>query len=174
MGYPWRDPDVESIDLYPGLVVHDGRVSGSITVGRTRLPLWSIIHTAIGNWDEVEEGWSPGEYGWTDEKMAHFLYYLLEQRGEFGRLLLVLANAERQEQEREQAILDAHVEATGETVINVSPWDPDALQTPPPWWDDPELSAPVVAQLERCLEALRRDRPDLSASDDVGEPAGGS
>lgn len=32
----WREPAEESHDLYPGPCVHDNRVSGSITVGRSR------------------------------------------------------------------------------------------------------------------------------------------
>ena len=166
MGYPWRDPDEESIDLYPGLVVHDGRHSGSITFGRTRLPVNAVIYDALcSGWDVVEEGWTPSAYGWDDKKLAHFLHDLLEMRGEFGRLLLVLANAERLEQEREETVLDAHTEVTGETVINVSPWDPNALRMPPPWWDDPELAAPVVDALRRCLEALERPAPHLPCTD---------
>jgi len=173
MGYPWRDPDEESVDLYPGLVVHDGRHSGSITYGCTRLPVECIIHTALTmGWDEVEEGWTPSAYGWDATRTAHFLSDLLEARGEFGRLLLVLANAERLEQEREEKALDAHTEATGDTVINVSPWDPDAVKMPPPWWDDPELSAPVADQLRRCLEALERPRPDLLLNDGGGDGRG--
>jgi hypothetical protein len=47
----WREPSEESVDLYPGLVVHDGRVSGSITTGRSRLPLWAFMFVAI------RDGW---------------------------------------------------------------------------------------------------------------------
>lgn len=162
MGYPWLHPDEETVDAYPGLCVHDGRHSGSITFGQTRLPVNAVIYDALcSGWDVVEEGWTPSAYGWDDGKLAIFLYQLLEMRGEFGRLLLVLANAERLEQEREQAVLDAHIEKTGETLINVSPWDPNALKTPPPWWDDPELSAPVREMLQRCLAALDREPPEM-------------
>ena len=127
---PWRDPDEESVDLYPGLVVHDGRVSGSITTGRSRLPLWAFAGVAVTHgWDEVERGWSPSKYGWTAERFARFLSHLLEARGEFGRLLLVLADVERRDEER-------------------------MVPTPVPWWADRELSAPVIDQLRRCLAAL--------------------
>jgi hypothetical protein len=164
MGYPWLDPAEETLDLYPGLVVHDGRHSGSITFGRTRLPVNAVIYDALcSGWAVVEDGFSPSDYGWTDEKLSHFLHDLLEMRGEFGRLLLVLANAERLEQEREQAVIDAHVEAAGENlIINVSPWDPNALELPRPWWDDPELSAPVREMLQRCLAALDREPPEMT------------
>jgi hypothetical protein len=92
----WRSPDVESLDLYPGLVVHDGRVSGSITIGQSRLPLWAVIHTALnGGFDRVELEYGPT--GWNGEEFTHFLYNLLESRGELARLLLVLADVERQE-----------------------------------------------------------------------------
>ena len=84
---------------YPKLMVHDNIQSGSINVRGTRLPLWAIIHTAISEgWIQVERGWLPTEhYGFTKEDLAHFLYCLLEQRGEFGRLLLLLANVEKLE-----------------------------------------------------------------------------
>lgn len=123
--WPWRTPDEESDDLYPGLVVHDGRQAGSITVGCSRLPLWAFIGVAVTQgWDEVEAGWSPTEhYGFTADDLANFLHNLLEQRGEIGRLLLVLANAER----RERSV---------------------------PWWERKNLRQPVIDQLRRCLAAL--------------------
>lgn len=152
----WRDPDEESVDLYPGLVVDDGRVSGSVTIGRSRLPLWAILATALKDgWDEVEADYEPTkDYGFTEDNLVAFLCDLLEARGEFGRLLLVLANAERLEQEREDAVTDAHTARTGETLINVTPWDPDAVQLPGPWWADPVLKRAVADQLRRCLTAL--------------------
>src|SRR5690606_31862590 len=133
-----------------GLVVHDGRVSGSITTGRSRLPLWAFAGVAITHgWDEVERGWSPSKYGWTAERFARFLSHLLEARGEFGRLLLVLADVERRDEERLYEALEPHG-----PIVNVTPGDPDAVQTPVPWWADRELSAPVIDQLRRCLAAL--------------------
>ena len=84
---------------FPKLMVDDNVVSGSINVRGTRLPLWAIISTVINEgWDSVERGWSPTKhYGYTKEDLIHFLYLLLEQRGEFGRLLLLLAKVERLE-----------------------------------------------------------------------------
>lgn len=159
----WRDPAEETED-YPNLVVHDGRVTGSITTGRSRLPLWAIIYTAIHQgWDEVEAGWSPTEhYGYTAQDLADFLYYLLEARAEFGRLLLVLANAERLERERQddalhQAVEDGHpgVDAKdGAIMADITPGKEGAFELPDPWWQDEELKAPVIAQLRRCLAAL--------------------
>lgn len=147
---PWREPAEESVDLYPGLVVHDGRVSGSITVGQSRLPLWAFSSVAITHgWDEVESGWSPSDYEFTAPNLAGFLGDLLEMRGEFGRLLLVLADAERRDRERQEDALVPHG-----PIVNVTPGDPDAVELPAPWWDDPELSGPVIEQLRRCLVAL--------------------
>lgn len=124
---PWREPYEESVDLYPGLVVHDGRVTGSITTGQSRLPLWAFVSTAIQRgWDEVERGWTPSDYGWSEEEMALFLYCLLEMRGEFGRLLLVLADAERCE-----------VAGNGN-----------------PWWQTKRHRKRVATQMRRCLAAL--------------------
>lgn len=93
----WRDPDEESVGLYPNLVVHDGRQRGSITIGRSRLPIWSVIYTAIEHdWDEVERGWAPTQhYGFTARDLAEFVHSICQVRGEFARLVLMLADAER-------------------------------------------------------------------------------
>ena len=126
MSGPWREPPEESEGPYPGLVVCDNRVSGSITTGRSRLPLWAFIWPAVvAGWHEAEHGWSPSEYGWTADKMGEFLYHLLEARGEFGRLLLVLAEAERTESDMGD-----------------------------PWWQDDAMRERVVEQLRRCLAVL--------------------
>ncbi len=94
----WRKPHAEGVDLYPGLTVHDGRVSGSITAGQTRLPLWCFAYTAIvDGWSQVEGSWHPSKYGWDAARFGTFLSDLLEPRGEFGRLLCVLADAERRD-----------------------------------------------------------------------------
>ena len=94
----WRVKAIET-NGFPKLMVHDNFQSGSINIRKTRLPLWAIITTAIcEGWEAVERGWSPTEsYNYTKEDLANFLYCLLEQRGEFGRLLLLLANVERLE-----------------------------------------------------------------------------
>jgi hypothetical protein len=91
----WREPAVQT-NGFPKLMVHDDVVTGSINVRDTRLPLWAIIDTAINEgWEQVERGWKPEEhYGFTKADLDHFLYCLLEQRGEFGRLLLRLAYVE--------------------------------------------------------------------------------
>lgn len=130
----WRDPDEETLDLYPGLVVHDGRQRGSITIGRTRLPLWAITHTAIlDRWAEVEADYQPD--GFTDRHFANFVHDIVQLRGEFARLILVLANTERVDR------------------------DTDEDDWPTAWWEHPERTAPVVEQLRRCLDTLTREDP---------------
>jgi hypothetical protein len=125
----WRRKSVES-HIYPGLCLSDNRQSGSITVGCTRLPVWSIIGEVIRDgWDSAEHSYSIEEYGWTAEKMAEFIYYLMEQRGEFGRLLLTIAEAERCE----------HV-GNGRK----------------PWWRTKRHKNRVADQLARCLIALEQ------------------
>lgn len=136
----WRRSQAESHD-YPGLCVHDGRVTGSITTGCSRLPLWCFITTALTEgWPAVEDNWSPGEhYQWDASRLGIFLYYLLEQRGEFGRLLCVLADAERRSQR-----------ADG--------WNP-------PWWRVKTQRRRVLAALRRCVAALEvLDSIDASSS----------
>lgn len=130
---PWRKPSEESLNLYPGLVVCDGRVSGSITVGQSRLPLWAFIWTAVhGRWEGVEAGWAPTEkYGYTADDLSFFLSNLLDQRGEFGRLLLVLADAERLN----------HVSHNR------------------PWWTTKRHRKRVGDQLRRCLAVLESEDP---------------
>lgn len=128
---PWRVPDEESVDLYPGLTVHDGRVTGSITIGQSRLPMWAFVsYLPHGGWDDVVRGWPyiETEYRWTAEKQGEFLHDLLQVRGEFGRLLLVLADAERCEAARSMS--------------------------GPAWWNTRKHRTRVRRQLERCVEVL--------------------
>jgi hypothetical protein len=123
----WREPPAMTED-YPGLVVHDGRVTGSITVGQSRLPLWAFIWSAIHkDWTDVEAGWSPTEhYGYTADDLSDFLGHLLNLRGEFGRLVLVLADMERR----------------------------DRRPMGRAWWERPKKRQRVIDQLRRCLNAL--------------------
>lgn len=122
----WRQPPAQT-NGFPKLMVNDDVVTGSINVRNTRLPLWAIISTAIAQgWDQVENAWSPAErYGYTKEDLSHFLYCLLEQRGEFGRLLLLLAKAEASDR--------------GDFGC---------------WWDSPHYRKKVMAQLKRCIGCL--------------------
>lgn len=137
--YPWRQPAQESTGLYPGLVVHDGRVSGSITVGRSRLPLWALVSTLVEHgWEQVVDTWPQieSEQEFTARALTDFLYFLLDGRGEIARLLLELAAAEREEAQR--------AERDGTTM---------------PWWQDPARRGQVRAQLQRCLDALAEPDP---------------
>lgn len=137
----WREPPEETAD-YPGLTLCDNRVSGSINIGPSRLPIWAIIHAAIhGDWHDVESGWSPGNYGFTADDLSGFLYFLLEQRGEFGRLLMILADVERIDNDRDDAGLDVA-----------------------PWWQQPDSRDRVISQLERCLAVLRNPSSEVGAS----------
>lgn len=124
---PWRKP-AEATENYPGLWVHDSVRSGSITFGQTRLPLWAP-QWQIADFDEyVHPTEEPAaEWQTTAEAMIH---HLLLVRGDFARLVLALADAERHDQEQADADL---------TVA---------------WWYDPEARAPVVDLLRRCLTAL--------------------
>lgn len=132
----WRDPVAETED-YPNLTVYDRRVSGSIVVGHSRLPLWAIIRTAIDQgWPEVEKNWPQitEDYRFSASDLSAFLYFLLRQRGEFGRLVCILADAERRDYERTEE-LDA-----------------------PPWWEDESTRERVAAQLRTCLASVEGDR----------------
>ena len=128
-----RQPAQESADLYPGLCVHDARVTGSITVGRSRLPLWAFVSMVIEDgWEAVvseEDGWPYLEekYGWTRQKMSDFLYYLVESRGEFGRLLLLMAEVERVKRENDGS----------------------------PWLHQEDLRLQMREQLQRCLDIMQ-------------------
>lgn len=126
---PWRVRPTKTFG-FPKLMVDENVVSGSINVRNTRLPLWAFITTAINEgWEAVERGWSPEKhYGYSQKDLAEFLYYLLEQRGEFGRLLLLLAKVEK-----------PHV-----------PWRTDV------WWEIKSARRQVELQLERCLDVLKQ------------------
>jgi len=123
----WRQPATETHG-FPKLMVHDNIQSGSINVRGTRLPLWAIITTVINEgWAAVEKGWCPKEYNYSKQDLAHFLYCLLEQRGEFGRLLLLLANVEKPEYHGDSS-----------------------------WWEVTSARDRVMKQLQRCLDALNQ------------------
>ena len=74
-----RRPPEDSTDLYPGLSVCDDRVTGSINVRQTRLPLWAFIGTAITDgWESAEDGWEIQETGLTSQEISRGL--LAEER----------------------------------------------------------------------------------------------
>lgn len=129
----WRDPPAETED-FPGLTVHDARVSGSINIRDSRLSLWAIVGTAVERgWYTVERQWEPSRYDYTATEMAEFLGCLLDQRGEFARLLCVLADAKRREAIR---------------------WSGLA------WWEKKTTRRRVLKALRRCVEVLEaQDAP---------------
>lgn len=97
MSHPWNNPG-EHDKLYPGLSVNDHRVNGSINVGNTRLSLWAFLPGVVRQgWEFAVGSYSADEYGWNADACAAFVGNLLEQRGDFARLLLVLADVERRE-----------------------------------------------------------------------------
>lgn len=127
----WREPREESIDLYPGLVVHDGRQGGSITPGRTRLPMWCVFPLAVDyGWEAATSDYYPedGSYEEVFGRQAGvgFIGDLMQLRGEFARLLLVLADAERCDRRYWNAA----------------------------WWETKRHRKRVGDQLRRCLKTL--------------------
>lgn len=130
-----RDPDEETED-FPKFVVHDGRMTGSITAGRTRLPLWCFISDVIDKgWAEVADDREITEI--TQEDFSRFLYHLLEHRGDFGRLLCILADVERQ---------GSDIRTKGDTFS---------------WWYHPDMKARVREALQRCIDSLDAPPPKL-------------
>lgn len=152
----WRHPAEETVGLFRDFVVHDGRVTGSITFGQTRLPVWAPYWPTPRPDDGLLDDWRNGVYPveqWTEDA-ATLVRRLLDMRGEFARLLLTLANAEEEEYDRDEAETDAHFadRHPGEDVC--------ACPDGPPmesWWEVDELRGPVVDQLYRCLRALGED-----------------
>lgn len=124
----WRTSATETHG-FPKLMVNDNVVTGSINIRGTRLPLWAIISTVINEgWESVERGWSPEKhYGYSRQNLASFLYCLLEQRGEFGRLLLLLASVEKPEYRGDLS-----------------------------WWEIASVRHRVMKQLQNCLDALEQ------------------
>lgn len=125
-----RDPSEETED-YPGLIVRDGRRTGSLTAGHSRMPM-STVCTAVmhGDFDQ----WANGEdniHGVTVEDAIGFVHDLLEHRGDFARLLAVLADVQRLEWDRQDEDMNL-----------------------PSWWDHDESYRRVHDALVRCLDAL--------------------
>lgn len=126
---PWGEPRRADDRLYPGLVLDDNVVSGSITAGYSRLPLWAMTFAIRDVQESLEKQWDD-LHGWNAEQFSSFIHELLQMRGEFGRLLLILANAERQEGIREER---------GEDI---------------PWWAHGPSRKRIAAQLRKCLEII--------------------
>lgn len=126
----WREPDEQS-NLYPGLMVHDGVQTGSICLRDTRFPLWAYVTDIVhSGFEKASDSYGYTSDAWDADAMSRFLYCLLEQRGEFGRLMLLIADAERLEHERGIGAMSQ------------------------PWWRTKRHKKRVGDQLRRCLEAL--------------------
>jgi hypothetical protein len=122
----WREPPEESTDLYPGFTVDEHRQTGSICFNETRVPTWAITGTLMANgWDGVVDGWD--YLADSRDDLAGFLYDLMEMRGEFARLLLVMADAERCERASSRRF-----------------W----------WYQTKRHRKRISKQLRRCLECL--------------------
>jgi hypothetical protein len=131
-----------------------------MTFGESRVPLWCITGELINGegWSGVEDGWNLSELGWTSNDFANFLYNLLEMRGEFGRLVAMLANAERVEQERSDEHFAQQTPVAGDdevSIFNMSLEEGDG-KTPHPasWWEMDDVRLPLIEQLQRCIDAL--------------------
>lgn len=126
------DPQFKVTEDYPGFVVHDDRVTGSVTLGPTRMPLWAPISTMVeAGYHSAVESWpSLPKYG-SAEAIGSFLQDLFQQRKEFGRLLCVLADVERREREARN--------------------ENDSLQ---PWYANNENVERVRTALQNCLQHL--------------------
>jgi hypothetical protein len=139
MGGIWRHPAEESTSLYPGFVVCDDRITGAITAGSSRLPLYVLPARLIyGGFNEIEEDFGPDLHGMTADSLCGFLVDLLEMRGEFARLLLVLADNERRERQR--------------------PFSDKA------WWQRKSARRRVITQLRHCIAVLENEADVRSKS----------
>ncbi len=122
---------------YPGLAVNKGRVSGSIVIDGTRLPLWAFVWQAAAHgWDDVSRSYDMGNIGYTVDDLGSFMSHLLEQRNEFGELILVLADVERTDKER----INAEDDCTSALMID--------------WLRRPGEVKRVRAALHACLKSL--------------------
>lgn len=146
----WRRERLETED-YPGLFVHDGIVSGSIRPGG-RLPLWCFMGLAVSDgWDrEVANSYDPEQYGWDREAAAHFISNLLELRGEFGRLICILADEERRESEA-----SARMDMRG-------------------WYQKEKSRKRVLSALRSCIQAIEEEVPVSYAGRAMGWKRAGS
>lgn len=146
---PWQQPGYKGDDIYPGFGCDDGMRAGGINIGNTRQLVHDLIGSILeGGWDEAETDY--GTQTCTDREYGRFLHDLLDMRGEFGRLLLLLAAAVRIAVIKDDAKVNAHwAEAhPGAQMCDCMAIDHLA------WWEDPEVYGPVVEQLRRCLNVL--------------------
>jgi hypothetical protein len=118
---PWRVNRTETKD-YPGLFVHDSISSGSIRL-EGAAAIWAITADVFEfDWEFLGRNW--GKPKMTEDEFRSFLHCLMQQRGEFGRLVLVLADVERR-----------------------STWNRA-------WWETKSQRNRMIKQLQRCIDAL--------------------
>ncbi len=95
----------EITEDYPGLIVHDGRQSGAITIGHTRLPISAVMSTIVAEgWSGFEKGWGPvaeNYDGYMAVDLSRFLGDLFDVRKEVARLVLSIANWNRGREDSE-------------------------------------------------------------------------
>lgn len=121
MSGPWREPATETED-YPGLIVAEDYSTGSITFGSSRIALWAPMLA----WTDAAEY---GVTGSQRDAASAFLSDLREMRGEFARLLLILADEERRERN-------------------------SVRRTLCPWWTKKRSRKRVADQLRLCLAVV--------------------
>ncbi len=134
---PWRvdAPEPPGTEDYPGLVVCEGHRRGSIRTKERGLELWCWAYDAIVNgFDSAEADYDTGT---TADEFARLVANLLNQRGEFGRLVCVLADVERWEVDMEE--------------------DHDQFVA---WWQDRGQRARVRAALLECVAALDEEETE--------------
>ena len=83
---------------------------------------WAIAFNEA--WKAIKKEWS--NYNNPNQDLASFICCLLAQRGEFGRLLLLLASVERRDYRGGS------------------------------WWENTRARRRVINQLQRCLDALNQ------------------
>jgi hypothetical protein len=90
-------PEAQKITKdYRGFVVHDDGVSGPITFGHSRLPLWCIINEIVeAGYSAAAEMYPDLPDGGSADQIRWFLHDLLESRKDFARLLCVIPDVER-------------------------------------------------------------------------------
>lgn len=118
---------------YPGLVVCDNRVSGSITAGASRLPLWGLTCYLFESWKTGINAEVHTTHGWTEQAFKSFLHHILDHRGEFARLICTLADVERRDTARSE----------GRNAVA--------------WWVHPRSKQRVLEALRRCVYVLEND-----------------
>jgi hypothetical protein len=95
--------------------------------------MWAVTGLALSSgWEAVEREYYPDEYtnqyhSFTEGSAGEFFHNLMQHRGEFGRLVLLLADVER---------------------CSTMRWD---------WTQTRKHTDRLADQLERCLKLLRPD-----------------